>query len=412
MSRIGISLFAVALSSTLVGQSPAFVVFGSGCPGSLPASQLSLMTPPVQAGTMSYDIDHLPVDAAVVLTGLSRTNSSLGALPLDGAAYGAPGCFLRVSPDASALVLGAGNQATYSLAIPPGVGLIGVRLFQQALVLDPAANAAGAVTSEAVEFVIGLAGWPFGVRPIANMVPIPAGSFAMGSNSGSGSPYFSFAWERPVHTVTISRPFWIAKYEVTQAQYLAVMGVNPAFFQGSAYPSAPMRPVEQVSWSDAMAFCSTLTASESTAGNIPAGWRYRLPTEAEWEYCCRAGTTTEFSYGAGLLCSDERFRYSWHSVQFCGSTETVVVGSYPPNPWGLHDMHGNVLEWCMDAWDGVTPNYPANPVTDPYVGIGPNRIRRGGSWGARSDGCRSAYRETGATDSFMGFRIVLAPWPL
>jgi formylglycine-generating enzyme required for sulfatase activity len=134
-----------------------------------------------------------------------------------------------------------------------------------------------------------------------------------------------------------------------------------------------------------------------------------LPTEAEWEYACRTGTTTEFNTGASLFCSDARFYYSYHSNSGCsGQWVPVSVGSYAPNAWGLYDMHGNVWEWCLDS----VANYPAGAVTDPFVTGGPFRVYRGGGWDSYSDLCRSAIRNyggPGVADYRIGFRVVLAP---
>ena len=153
-----------------------------------------------------------------------------------------------------------------------------------------------------------------------------------------------------------------------------------------------------------MAYCAALTATEAAAGRIPAGYQYRLPTEAEWEYVCRAGTTTEWNTGASLVCGQANF-------SGCGSGQTTAVGSYPANPWGLFDTHGNVWEWCLDWWDG-SANYPSSAVSDPYVSSGPYRVLRGGSWNLTADYCRSAFRNfssPGAALIFCGFRVVLAP---
>jgi formylglycine-generating enzyme required for sulfatase activity len=241
---------------------------------------------------------------------------------------------------------------------------------------------------------------------LPSMVAIEPGTFEMGSNAASGLPYFGSTNTQPVHTVTISSPFWMGRYEVTQAEYQALMGVNPSVNVG------PNRPVEGVTWNDAVAYCAALTAAETLAGNVPVGYQYRLPTEAEWEYACRAGTTTEFNVGAGLLCSDAWFSLTYHPtlITSCGnSPETVDVGGYAPNAWGLYDMHGNVWEWCLDSF----ASYNAAPVTDPFVIAGPDRVLRGGSWSSSSFGCRSAFRrDLGGPDfafSDVGFRVVLAP---
>jgi formylglycine-generating enzyme required for sulfatase activity len=165
-----------------------------------------------------------------------------------------------------------------------------------------------------------------------------------------------------------------------------------------------------VSWFNAQAYCAALTAQQSALGNVPAGYQYRLPTEAEWEYACRAGTTTEFNVGSGLFCNQARFGYSYHSSSDCsgGQSGTVHVGQYPANAWGLHDMHGNVWEWCLDSF----ADYPAGAVTDPFVTGGPGRVLRSGGFSNSSDVSRSANRfsaSPGLTDGAFGFRVVLAP---
>ncbi|MBL8735615.1 MAG: formylglycine-generating enzyme family protein, partial [Planctomycetes bacterium] len=159
------------------------------------------------------------------------------------------------------------------------------------------------------------------------------------------------------------------------------------------------------------AYCDALTVLEAAAGRLPPGYEYRLPTEAEWEYCCRAGTTTEYHYGSSLDCGQAMFQYSYFTSNFCGGPAPSVVGSYSPNAWGLHDMHGNIAEWCLDSWDG-TANYPGGSVLDPYVTSGPNRVWRGGGFGSSTAGCRSAsrnYSAPSAGGSLVGFRIVCAP---
>ncbi|MEQ1634068.1 MAG: formylglycine-generating enzyme family protein [Planctomycetota bacterium] len=243
-----------------------------------------------------------------------------------------------------------------------------------------------------------------------NLVRIPAGTFQMGSPVAplGQPPYYNSSREQPVHAVTITLPFWMGKYEVTQVEYQAVMGTNPSFFVG------PQLPVEQVSWNNAMAYCAALTAAEAAAGRVPGGYQYRLPTEAEWEYCYRAGTTTEYWFGPTIACGQAHFSYSYHSNSFCGGSgqsSTANVGSYPANPWGLHDVAGNVWEWCLDSWDG-SANYPASAVSDPYVSSGPDRVLRGGSWNYISSSCRAAFRvygSPGVAFRNFGFRVVLAP---
>ncbi|MCC7012654.1 MAG: SUMF1/EgtB/PvdO family nonheme iron enzyme [Planctomycetes bacterium] len=234
------------------------------------------------------------------------------------------------------------------------------------------------------------------------MVQIPAGSFPMGSNAPSGPPYYGSPAQQPVHQVTLSHCFWMGATEVTQAQFAALMGTNPSQYLGAN------KPVEQVTWHDAAAYCAALDAQQSGLGLVPPGYQYRLPTEAEWEYACRAGTTTEFNVGDQLLCGQARFWYSLHSNSYCGAPwGTDPVGSHPANAWGLFDMHGNVREWCYDSYT----NYPSGPITDPFH-LGPGRIQRGGHWSGNSRYCRSAFRGASSmTDysSALGFRVVLAP---
>ncbi len=234
------------------------------------------------------------------------------------------------------------------------------------------------------------------------MVPIQGGTFQMGSNAASGPPYFGPVG--PVHDVTISYCFWMGQHEVTQSEYAALMGTNPSSFPGAN------NPVEQVTWFNAQAYCAALTAQQSALGNIPPGYQYRLPTEAEWEYACRAGTTTEFNVGVALLCNHAKFYYSHHSNAYCGSffDGPVPVGSYAPNAWGLYDMHGNVWEWCLDSY----APYSAAAVTDPFVTGGPYRVMRGGQWDGNSEVCRSALRVSSDPSYWFdnrGFRVVLAP---
>ena len=237
--------------------------------------------------------------------------------------------------------------------------------------------------------------------PVAGMVSIPAGSFDMGSNAQLDvTPYFNNANAQPVHNVTISA-FWMGVHEVTQAEYLALMGVNPSHFSGATLP------VERVSWNDARAYCTALTAQEMAAGNLPVGYEYRLPTEAEWEYACRAGTTTEFNVGADLFCADAQFGFSRHSNSLCSTSSTIAVGSDSANALGLYDMHGNVWEWCLDSFASYSPG----AATDPLVTGGSTRVIRGGSWNNNSNNCRSAFRDNTSpafSINVLGFRAVLA----
>ena len=236
-----------------------------------------------------------------------------------------------------------------------------------------------------------------------NMVWIRPGTFTMGSPSNEKHRQLD---EKPQTKVTISRGFGMSKYEVTQAQYKAVIGTDPSRFKGDN------NPVEQVSWDDAVAYCAKLTGKEKTAGRLPVGYEYRLPTEAEWEYACRAGTTTAFSFGDD---ESQLGEYAWYDSNSgllgqLNSHTTHPVGQKKPNGWGLYDMHGNVYEWCLDWYDG---DYPGGSVTDPQGSpTGSCRIYRGGGWGYSAGDCRSANRDCsgpGNRRSKMGFRPVLAP---
>ena len=220
------------------------------------------------------------------------------------------------------------------------------------------------------------------------ILPMPAGTFQMGSASGG------LSFERPVTRVTISRAFWLGKTEVTQGQWQAVMGNNPSNFKGANLP------VERVSWEEAMEFCRRLTERERSVGRLPAGYVYTLPTEAQWEYACRAGTTGDY---AGDLNS-----MAWYDRN--SGRRTQPVGTKQSNAWGLHDMHGNLAEWCLD-WFGL---YKGGSVTDPLgASSSDTRVSRGGSWRSSAAFCRSAHRDGYPPHDRgrIGFRIALAPSP-
>jgi len=245
---------------------------------------------------------------------------------------------------------------------------------------------------------------PVYISPDIEMVWINSGSFIREGN-----------------TITLSG-FYMGKYEVTQEQYQAVMGTNPSFFSSNpaAGDTQGKRPVERVTWFDAIEFCNKLSTKEGltpvytitgrtpatgypiTSAEVTAAWTnngYRLPTEAQWEYACRAGTTTYWSFGDD---ESELVNYAWYSNN--SNSRTHQVGLKLPNAWGLYDMHGNVWELCWN-WYG---NYPAG--SDPTgASSGTYRVARGGGWDYSAGSTRSANRGTSSPDnrgSDIGFRVV------
>lgn len=247
------------------------------------------------------------------------------------------------------------------------------------------------------------------------LVWISAGTFTMGSPTNEAERY-----SEKQHTVTLTTGFYMSKYLVRQGDYLLLVGSNPSFFVPSnGYTLNTNLPVEEVSWIDATNYCAKLNEREQAAGRLPSGWAYRLPTESEWEYACRAGTTTAFYFGDTIYWTNANFDTHYEYNASVGSItntaglgyvgQTTPVGSYAPNPWGLYDMCGNVWELCQD-WLG---NYPTGSVTDPVGAIsGSNRVMRGGTWWRHGVDCRSASRNRFAPEdrnSNIGFRLVLAP---
>lgn len=241
---------------------------------------------------------------------------------------------------------------------------------------------------------------------------IPAGKFVMGSPTTEAERD-----PREVqHEVTITRPFYLGVHTVTQDQYKKVMGKNPSFFQGKT--GGPDNPVDQVKPNEAIDFCNKLSAlpDEKKAGRV-----YRLPTEAEWEYACRAGTSTPFHCGSTLSSKQANFN---GNHPYGGADKGPYlrhpekVGSFPPNAWGLHDMHGNVWQWCNDFYD---PDYysksPKEDPKGPEKGVMPTgfpddffRVVRGGCWLDEGRACRSArrFRLMGHRDAayrWVGFRV-------
>jgi len=224
------------------------------------------------------------------------------------------------------------------------------------------------------------------------MVEIPAGTFYMGSptyETGRSDD------EGPQHQVNVPS-FFIGKYPLTQAQYQAIMGNNPAHFKGNN------RPVECVSWNNAVNFCQKL--SQKTGKN------YKLPSEAQWEYACRAGTTTPFYFGESITSDLVNYHgnYAYAAAPKGQYREqTTDVGTFPPNAFGLYDMHGNVYEWCEDDWN---ENYISAPINgSALISQSDKNTLRGGSWCFDPEDCRSAcrgsYRLVSDYNAF-GFRVV------
>ena len=251
------------------------------------------------------------------------------------------------------------------------------------------------------------------IDPLIEMAWLNAGSYTRGSNDSQDNA------ASPAHQVTLTSGFYMGRYEVTQGQYLEVMGHQPSNF--AAGETTGRRPVEMVTWFDAVEFCNKLSELEGlspvysfalgsrepatgypiTGATVTANWGangYRLPTEAEWEYACRAGTTTAYNTGNSITTSQANFN------NILG--RTTSVGSYAPNAWGLYDMHGNVLEWCWD-WLG---SYSGGAQADPRgPGTSSQRVIRDGSWGNGAQGLRSAWRgngSPGSRSSYIGFRVV------
>jgi uncharacterized protein (TIGR02996 family) len=224
---------------------------------------------------------------------------------------------------------------------------------------------------------------------------IPPGSFLMGSDHPEG-----YDEEKPVHRVTLTKGFFLGTHPVTQAQWKAITDATPSYFKGDN------RPVERVSWDDCQLFCEKLTAHLGGRGTVC------LPSEAEWEYACRAGTTTEFHFGD--VITPDLVNYdgngTWNgSLEGKYREETTEVGSFPANPWGLFDMHGNVWEWCQD-WSAP---YSADDQLDPIQLTEQSdecAVLRGGCWKGDPSYCRSAYRDGDAPLNRLngfGFRCVL-----
>jgi formylglycine-generating enzyme required for sulfatase activity len=216
--------------------------------------------------------------------------------------------------------------------------------------------------------------------------------------------------------VTLTRGFWAGKYEVTQGDWRRVVGKLPGA-PTAELPEGDDYPVGNVNFAEAEAFCRKLTERARRSGELPDDWEFRLPTEAQWEYACRAGTTTATAFGDKLSSKQANFKGRPYNGGEPGPSpgEAARVGSYPPNAWGLHDMHGNTFEWCRDWYHarlpgGVDPDLHDARSTTPRNRDGTaSRVRRGGAWTDDGWACRSAFRlrfEPERRYDHIGFRVV------
>jgi formylglycine-generating enzyme required for sulfatase activity len=238
----------------------------------------------------------------------------------------------------------------------------------------------------------------------------PAGRFTMGSPPDEPE-------RRPGEDqvgVTLTRGFWIGQYEVTQGEWRRVAGELPGPVTAGAGDDFP---VYAVNFAEAEGFCRKLTEKAHASGELPREWEFRLPTEAQWEYACRAGTTTATSFGDKLSSRQANFQGKPYNGAEEGRSlkRAAPVGSYPANPWGLHDMHGNIFEWCRDWYHA---RLPGGAVPDLYAAKGTalvnedgslSRVRRGGCWADEGWPCRSAFRvrfEPERRSDHIGFRVV------
>jgi formylglycine-generating enzyme required for sulfatase activity len=221
----------------------------------------------------------------------------------------------------------------------------------------------------------------------------------MGSPKLENNPFFNTGGRVEV---TLTKGFWLGKYEVTQSEWQRVMQTNPWKGRGGAKDGGDYA-ASYLSWEDVMKFCERLTDDERRAGRLPIGWKYTLPTEAQWEYACRAGTTTQYSFG------DDESKlgdYAWFKANAgdVGESYAHPGGRKTANAWGLHDMHGNVWEWCRDV---RVANLPGG--TDPEVLTGATeRVYRSGAWDDRAGNCTTARRDSMLPDERwgqMGFRV-------
>lgn len=332
-----------------------------------------------------YHVKSLPAIGAVVLFGFGLLLAEAQVDPL------------QLRGIREVVVSGRYSQALRAvdrllLQHPDDADLIALRAQVAALIVDPAGKPAppGTIALPAIASQEANPGHSFTV-PAAGiaLLWVEPGSFLMSNPQGSDDDTL----------VTLSRGYWLGRTEVTQEQWQTLMEniPMPSRFKGSE------RPVECVSWVSVMEFCRKLTERERAAGRLPTGYEYTLPTEAQWEYACRAGTTGPF---AGAI--DE---LAWYKLNSGGQTHPV--GQKQPNAWGFYDMHGNVFEWCADGYSGYPGGEAVDPMTD-YTGpsAATMRVHRGGGWGNTVGQCRSSNRYWAGLNyngPGIGFRLALAP---
>jgi formylglycine-generating enzyme required for sulfatase activity len=231
------------------------------------------------------------------------------------------------------------------------------------------------------------------------LVYVAPGTFKMGSKNGELD-------EKPVHKVTITKGYWIGKYEVTQSEYQLIMKSNPGYYKGAN------KPVECVSWNNAVKFCKKLNKRERKAGRLLAGYKYRLATEAEWEYAARGGNNSKGYKHSG---SNDIDKVAWYGSN--SEKQTHEVGTKSANELGIHDMSGNVWEWCLDMCnksgviEGLVTDTYENGIVDPFCNSS-YRVFRGGGWYRGENLCRVTNRAGNSPDRklyYLGFRVVLGP---
>ena len=283
----------------------------------------------------------------------------------------------------------SGGKGTNTL--PGGYRYVSTVVPSWATLVEPMPNPT-VITDATLRAAIAGSGMAWRVRDTATqmeMLLVPAGTFTMGCTASNS--WGCNANEEPTRPVTLTQAVYMGRYEVTQSQWVATMGSNPSSFQGASYPDAANRPVEQVSW-------ITIQRYLSAVGG-------RLPSEAEWEYACRAGTTTAFNNGTNddILVAN----IAWYTTN--SGNQTHAIGGKPANAFGLYDMSGNVWEWVNDWYGGYPSSAQTNP-TGPMFGS--YRVLRGGSWGDLTRYLRSSarsYSSPGNTDRYIGFRVARVP---